>query len=374
MHVLILIRALSIGGAERQAALLAKVLHESSLPVTVMVFYGDGALQCEPETQGVQVIELKKRGRWDSLPFLWRLVTAVRTIRPTVIYSFLTVANLLTVVLLPFLGDVKLVWGLRASNMDMSRYDRLSRAASRLEAWLARVPSLCIANSFAGRNAALQLGFPEPSIRVVPNGIDTQAFCIARGRGQTLRHQLRIRDDTALIGLVGRLDPMKGHPIFLQAASLLLATHAHLKFVCIGEGNPEYRAHLLQSADRLGLADALIWLDNQRDMPALYNALDLLVSASLYGEGVSNAICEAMASGLPCVVTAVGDSALIVGDTGVVVPPGDPVALADGILSQLRRSQTEGAALARAARKRIEVHYSIDALVNNTLAAFESLQ
>jgi glycosyltransferase involved in cell wall biosynthesis len=339
-----------------------------------MVFYGNGALQKELDHSGIKVIDLKKRGRWDIFSFLWRLVTSVRAIRPTVVYSFLTMANLLTAVCKPLLGAPKLVWGLRASNMDMSRYDWLWRATSWLEGKLSRLPSLCITNSFAGKKAALQSGFNGQSIQVVPNGIDTLRFDIDQDSGLMLRHTLRIKSHEILIGLVGRLDPMKGHAIFIKTAGLLLAARPDLKFICVGQGKPEFRAGLLASACQQGLTDAMIWLDHQADMPALYNALDLLVSASLYGEGVSNAICEAMASGTPCVVTAVGDSALIVGDTGAVVPPGDPAALAKGIMQQLRRLQIERVTLARAARDRIQTNYSLNALVTNTLAAFENIR
>ena len=123
----------------------------------------------------------------------------------------------------------------------------------------------------------------------------------------------------------------------------------------------------------MGLEETLFWVGDRQDMPAVYNALDLAVSASLFGEGVSNMLGEAMACGTPCVTTAVGDSAWLVGDTGIVVPPGDAKALAEAIASQLKRLTMEGDLLRQAARQRIQTHLSVDALLDNTLHAFEEL-
>ncbi|MCF7969324.1 MAG: glycosyltransferase, partial [Methylococcaceae bacterium] len=111
----------------------------------------------------------------------------------------------------------------------------------------------------------------------------------------------------------------------------------------------------------------------RQDMPAVYNALDLAVSASLFGEGVSNMIGEAMACGIPCVTTDVGDSAWMVGETGVVVIPGQPEALAQGIQTQLERLERQGESLGLAARQHIETHLSVDALIDNTIHALERL-
>ena len=118
------------------------------------------------------------------------------------------------------------------------------------------------------------------------------------------------------------------------AAARLRAAYPDVRFVCLGEGPIRYRQALEELATSAGLDGTLIWAGNRTDMPSVYNALDLAVSASIYGEGVSNMLGEAMASGVPCVTTAVGDSAWVVGETGVVVPPGRPAALAEGIAAQ----------------------------------------
>ena len=150
---------------------------------------------------------------------------------------------------------------------------------------------------------------------VIPNGIDTSRFREMPGSGARLRALWGVRDDQILIGLVGRLDYMKDHPTFLRAAAKLTHHNDSVRFVCVGGGPISYAAQLKDLSSELGLHDRIVWAGDQDDMPSVYSALDLLVSSSS-GEGFSNVIGEAMACGVPCVVTDVGDSALIVGETG----------------------------------------------------------
>jgi glycosyltransferase involved in cell wall biosynthesis len=119
---------------------------------------------------------------------------------------------------------------------------------------------------------------------------------------------------------------MKDHPTFLRAAALFTLNHEAIRFVCVGDGPADYRQELYALCRELCLANRVIWAGARRDMPAVYNALDIACSSS-YGEGFPNVIGESMACGVPCVVTDVGDSASLVGDLGIVVSPKDGAAL-----------------------------------------------
>ena len=138
-----------------------------------------------------------------------------------------------------------------------------------------------------------------------------------------------------MIGLVGRLDPVKGHSTFITAATLLADERKDVRFVCVGEGPQTYRIQLERLSQELGLTECLIWAGARKDMPAVYNALDIVCSPS-YSEAFPNIVAEAMACGVPCVVTDVGDTAKIVGDEGIMVSPGDPHMLAKGLKTMLQ--------------------------------------
>ena len=369
-----LIRSLDYGGAERQLVTLAKNLDKTCFEIAVFCFYTGGALASELKESNVRLVFLGKQGRWDSLGFLWRLRHQLQQFNPDLLHSYLGVANLLAIGLKPFLPKTRIIWGVRASNMDLSRYDWLSQLVFRLECFFARFAPLIIVNSNAGKRYHVARGFPETRMLAIPNGIDLERFKpdpIARDR---VRIDWQLAADEVAIGLVGRLDPMKDHPTFLRAAAIASAQKQNLRFICIGSGPAEYGQQLQQLTAKLNLSQVVSWAGARADMPAVYNALDIFCSASAYGECFSNAIGEAMASGLPCVVTNVGDSAWIVGETGIVVPPQNPEALAAAWLKLLKQQEQQSLAVEsfpqiERARSRIIEQFSLKILVQKTSQA-----
>lgn len=358
MKILFLLRALNCGGAERQLVLLAHGLRQRGHDVAVAVFYPGGPLEAELRESAVPVISLHKRGRWDVVRFLVRLVQTVLHERPDVLHSY--ISNLVTVFVQPFLPSMKIVWGVRSSYMDFSRYNWLFRASYAVACRLSGSADLIIANSHAGRQCHVAGGYPEEKMVVIPNGIDTKRFFPNSDARWRIRAEWGVLREEELIGLVGRLDPMKDHETFFQAALLLLQARRTARFVCVGDGPSEYRTLLQDRARSLGLSDHVMWVGMRSDVADVYNALDLLVNCS-YGEGFSNVIGEAMACGIPCVVTDVGDSGLVVGGMGELVPTKDPVALKRGMQRLLDRKPS-----AAEIRRRIVESFSLESLILTT--------
>lgn len=366
-NIFFLIRSLELGGAERQLALLARGLQERGHWVVVVVFYHGGPYQKELQQAGVRVLSLEKRGRWDIPGFLWRYSRALKLSRPTVLHAYLGMPNILSLLARLFVPGVRIVWGLRASNMDMKRYDWLQRLSWWIECRLSRYADLIIVNSHAGMAFAEANGFPREKMRVIANGIDVERFRCDRAAGQAVRRQLGISEDAVVIGLVGRLDPMKGYPVLLQAAALLARNRdwQQVRFVIVGSGPEGYRQRLFALTALQGLDDRIIWAGARTDLPAVYSSFDIFTSASVFGEGFPNVIGEAMACGLPCVVTDVGDAARIVGDLGIVVPPDDARALVDAWQRILSGDFKPNPARIRA---RIAEQFSVQTLVEKTEA------
>ena len=368
-----LIRSLDFGGAERQLVLLATALRGRGHDVLVVVFYPGGPLEAELRHAGVAIRSLDKAGRWDVLGFLSRLRHIVREERPDVLHGYLDVANAVAVAMRPFAPDLKVVWGVRASKLDATRYDWLTRASALVARVLSRYAHLVISNSRAGLAHALSLGYLPRTLWVIPNGIDTQRFAPDRELGRRVRDEWNVRPDETLIGLVGRVDPMKDHPTFLAAASRLLTRRTDLRFVCVGNGGARYRSEMIALAERLGLAERLIWVNGRPDMPAVFNALDVMCSSSAFGEGFSNVIGEAMACGIPCVVTDVGDSAWLVGRRDLVAPPRDARVLAERLSELVDGGDARLAHIGREARQRVIEHFSVANLVDATEGALLGL-
>lgn len=371
LRLVILSRSLDYGGAERQIVALARGLHERGHRVVVAVLYSGGPLEHDLQAAGVPVQSFAKRGRWDVIGFLLRLIRFLRRERPQIVHGYLEFQNVLATLTQP-IHRGRVVWGVRASDRPMARYDWLVQVVNRFERVASRFPDLIISNSHAGRAHVLSLGFPANRVIVIPNGIDTDRFRPDPVAGRRLRDELGISHSDAVVGLVGRFDPMKDHPSFLTAAAQLAAQRAEVRFLSVGAGPAETAAALAARAERLGVASRVIWAGPRGDMPAVFNALDVAVSASSSGEGFPNVVGEAMACGVPCVVTDVGDSARVVGDRGEVVPPRDPIALAAGIDRLLTRAQQNDLDPV-AIRMRIVEEFSVRSLVEQTEAVLTSV-
>jgi glycosyltransferase involved in cell wall biosynthesis len=325
--VVFLIRDLNYGGAQRQLVTLVKGFDKQSFDVSVLYFYSDSPLEKDLRDSDIPIICLEKRGRWHLFGFFWRLVQHLKYIHPDVLHGYLGESNLLTILLKPFFPSTQMIWGVRESNTNPDYYGWLGRLLSFVNCFLSRFADLIIVNSHAGQAYYLEYGYFADRMVVIPNGINTEKFKPDPESGSKVRAEWGISKDTILIGLVGRLDPMKDHPTFLKAAALLCEHRQDVRFVCVGRGPENYAQELYHLINELGISEKVIWAGARADMPAVHNALDIAASSSCYGEGFSNAIGEAMACGVPCVVTDVGDSAWIVSDTGVVVPVKNPEAL-----------------------------------------------
>lgn len=365
-HILFLIRSLERGGAERQLVMLASGLRRQGWLVAVACYYAGGPFQHDLELAGVQVIDLAKRGRWDMFGFIWRLMRMFRKMRPDIVHGYLPDANILSLLVRLSRPSSLVVWGVRTSNMDFSRYNWLSRVTFWLQCRLARYADLSIVNSSAGMEYHVVRGFPRGAMRVIHNGIDTSYFSFDPAGRERMRHAWGVPHSATLVGLVGRVDPMKDHPTFLSAAARLILTDPRWWFVCVGDGAPEDMARLSKQTAELGLEQRLIWAGACDDMSAAYSAMDIVASSSS-GEGFPNVVAEAMACGRPCVVTDVGDSARIVGEFGVVVPPRDATALSDGMYRLLARLERNRTALTQQAREHVIKSFGQQALINATV-------
>jgi glycosyltransferase involved in cell wall biosynthesis len=257
--------------------------------------------------------------------------------------------------------------------MNLVHYDYSWRLTFGLERRLSRWADLVIANSRAGRDHHVAAGFPGERTIVIANGIDIDQFRPDAAAGRRLRLHWGVSEKAILIGQVARLDPMKDYPNFLRAAAALVAERDDVWFVCVGDGAPAYAAKLRELATSLGLNERLLWLGGRDDMPAVFNTLQIVTLSSAFGEGFSNALGEAMSSGVPCIATDVGDAALVLGELGKTVPRGAPELLAEGWRGLLARSSPERQELGQTCRARIVEKFSLPTMIEETDRVYRRL-
>jgi len=192
-----------------------------------------------------------------------------------------------------------------------------------------------MAVSHAVRNSLANDGIPGEKVEVVYGSFNPRRFHL-HFEGTTMRRRWLISESTSVVGMVASLrSKKKGYPVFLKAGKLLMQKRPDLKIVLVGEGNPKPLQALAAS---LGIADRVVFAGFVDDVPAALAAMDVVVCPSLRGEGLTGAIREAMAMGRPVVSTNVaGNGELVIHEyTGLLVPPGDPTALAEAVDKILR--------------------------------------
>jgi glycosyltransferase involved in cell wall biosynthesis len=346
--ILHVITDLGSGGAERMLARL--IAAATSFEHVVVSLTDKTALAVVLRAGGIEVHGLSMRRGMPSPAAVLHLASIIRQTRPTVVQTWLYHADLVGLLAARLSGCRAVAWNLRCSNMDFSRYRWSTRLVVRLLARLSSRPSVVLVNAQAGRDWHARLGFHPREWALVPNGIDTTLFRPNRSTRETWRDRLAISAETVLVGMVARRDPMKDHETMLAAAALAARAYPKLAFVFAGSGVSWNDPELARLAD--AIAAPVHLLGECPDVPALMTALDISALSSAFGEGFPNVVAEAMATGVPCVATNVGDTAAIIGKTGRVVESRDATALSNAIAT-LAADGTARSELGRAARQRI---------------------
>lgn len=363
MKVAIVITGLDIGGAEMMLLKLLERVDRNHFNFHVFSLTSFGEIGPRIQELGIPVEALQmQRGRL-SLGAIAYLSRRLRQLQPDLVQTWMYHADLIGGLAARLAGVRTLVWGIRNSTLHPGKSKWMTRLVVRLNARLSGwLPARIVSCSETARDVHVALGYASAKMTIVPNGFDLSHFRPDPGARASVRAELDLPDSTRLVGLVGRFDPQKNHAGFLEAAGLLRRKRLDTHFVLAGAGLDSRNSELLAIAQRAGVTDAVHWLGQRDDIPRLMASFDVLASSSV-GEAFPNVLGEAMACGVPCVVTNVGDSAFIVGGTGSVVPPGDAGALAQAIDAMLSLTQPERTSLGNRARARVEEYFEIGHVV-----------
>lgn len=293
----------------------------------------------------------------------WRLVRRLGQLRPAVVQTALYHADLVGGLAARLAGVPRLAWNIRNGGAALDALKPHARAAVWLSArasW--RLPDRIVCCSHAARQRHVELGYDDSRFEVIANGFDLARWRPQQDARARLRAELAIPAAAPVVGLVARLDPQKDHRGFFAAAGRLHRERPDVHFVLAGGGVDASAASLRAWIDDAGVGAVTHLIGRRDDMHDWMPGLDLLVSTSI-GEAFPNVVGEAMACAVPCVVTDVGDSAWIVGDTGTVVPPGDPEAAARAWRDFLERPAAARLEQGRAARARIAGAFELSTVV-----------
>ena len=358
MKITHIITGLAAAGAETTLYHLLAALDRQEYQNEVISLTDRGPTAARIESLGVPVRALAMMRSMPNPLAIRRIAKILRRSRPHIVQTWMYHSNLLGGLAAQAAGGIPVIWGIHHSKIDSRDTKRFTVWTVRACAWFSRqlpVRIICCANS--SELAHVQLGFDPQKMEVIYNGIDSKLFQPNPEARLALRSRLKIPPDALLIGMAGRLHRHKDHKNFFAAARLLHTEFPDVHFVLCGEGlvpeNPKLSAEVVD-----GLRGYCHLLGLQRDMPAFYSGLDIAANSSS-SEAFPLAVGEAMACGIPCVVTDVGDSPAIVGDTGRVVQAQQPSLMSSAWRELIHAGAETREMLGKAARERVVTHFSV---------------
>jgi glycosyltransferase involved in cell wall biosynthesis len=365
MRILHISTALNVGGAETMLYRLLQA-RDAADSHDVISLIDIGPIGRKIRKLGMEPRALGMRRVPNPLKIV-ELAGMIAEIRPDVVQTWMYHADLIGGVAARLAGRAPVVWGIHNSTLDPVATHRATRLIVVASARLSRVvPDAIVCVSRAAKALHVSKGYEAGKFVLIPNGFDLSEFRPDEGERRQMRRELGLTDEHVLIGMVARISPQKDHPTFIRAATALARRRPEVRFLlCGGPGvegatgatpdNPD----LVRPLREAGLLDRFSLLGLRDDVPRVVRALDVGTLSSSFGEAFPLVIGEAMACGVPCAVTDVGDSAFLVGNTGRVVPPRDPEALARA-WEELAVLGPEGRRrLGQAARARVEEHFGL---------------
>ena len=359
MKVIHIIIGLNIGGAEMMLKRLVEShLGNSSFQHIVVSLTDVVKIGPQLQSKGVEVYSLGMRTTFGIPLVLWRLVRLIRSIRPDIVQTWMYHADLLGGLAARFAGNQHVIWGIRTTDIRAG-----GSSATVIVRWLCArlsrgVPQMIVCAAEASRQSHIAVGYDATKMVVVPNGYDFSWLNASFEERQLLRDQCGVKQDMLVLGSLGRFHAVKDQENFVRAAGLLASQYSQLRFLMVGRGLDWDNSQLVDWIDRTGCKERFVLLGERKDVPQCLAAMDIFCLHSRT-EGFPNVLAEAMAMGLPCVTTDVGDAGMLLADAGVVVPKQDSAALAKGVEQLMNLPLDARLALGLKAKARVMADFSM---------------
>lgn len=369
LKIIYIITELSTGGAETMLYNLLSKTNKLKFKPIVVSLMDRGTFSDRFEALGISVYTINMKQGIPTLRAIWQLIRLIRRLQPDIIQGWMYHGNLAAQFASIFYASkIPILWSIHHSIHSIKSEKILTQTIIKLGSSISRFPNKIAFVSQKSKSQHQALGYDRNKLCVIPNGFDTDLFQPSRAAKLSVREELNLPPNSFLIGLIAAYRPMKDHPNFLQAAALL-KDFPHVHFVLAGTNVDNNNQVLHQLIQDLGITNQVHLLGERRDIHKITAGLDIVSLSSAYGEAFPLVLGEAMSCGVPCVVTDIGDSAWIVGDTGRVVPPQNAKALADAWKELITLGIEKREALGLSARARIIESFSLESVV----AKYESL-
>jgi glycosyltransferase involved in cell wall biosynthesis len=363
IRVVHVISGLGLGGAETMLLRLVRRLDRDCFDCRVVSMTDEGFFGSQLRALGIPVATLGMRRGLPQIRGLIDLARLMRRTRPDVVHTWMYHADLLGGLAAWLAGKIPVVWGIRHTDLRPGSARTTTRVTAWLNARLSRwLAATIVCNSEASRRIHERLGYDASRMVVIPNGFELQIFRPDDQARARVRRECGLPGDAPVVGHIARFHPQKGHEVFIRAAGRLSERIPQVHFLLAGEGMTAENESLAAWIREAKIGATVHLLGKQPEPAPLYAAMDVFCLSS-HGESFPQVVGEAMACGVPCVVTDVGDAAVIVGSTGLVVPPGDAAQLSAALEDLLSRPRQVRIRMGQAARARIRAKYGLERIV-----------
>jgi glycosyltransferase involved in cell wall biosynthesis len=370
MKVLFVVTNLIAGGAETMLTEVALRGARDSHEVVVVSLTGDTPLGARLREADIPVHALGLSFRFPNPFAVLRVARIIQSFQPDLVQTWMYHSDLLGGLATLFSGRPPLAWAIHHTAADPETLAPRTRWVLKLNALLSRwLPDKIICCAESARTTHIAAGCRADKMTVIVNGVDVSRFQPNPAAREDVRREFGLAPDTFLVGLCARFHPTKDHRTFVEAASIFHKDNPDAHFLLTGADVTDDNPALTKLLDDAGIRAHSHLLGLRDDLPRLLPALDVLVSSSR-SEAFPLILVEAMACGVPCVATDVGDSALIVGETGRVVQAGNPREMAAAL--QWSRGTRLGE-LGTRARQRVESLYNLDLVTARYWKTYEEM-
>jgi glycosyltransferase involved in cell wall biosynthesis len=364
MKILYVTTGLETGGAEIMLYQLLSRINREQFNPTVISLMDRGTVGDRIESLGIPVYTIGMELGTPTLNAIWKLIQKVREIQPDLIQGWMYHGNIAAkFASIFYFRQIPILWSIHHSISSLKSEKKLTIALIKLGASITKSIQQVIFVSQNSKNQHETLGYKSDNSCIIANGFDVSLFKPSLTARLDFRAEFNLPEESFLIGLICRFHPMKDHVNFLNAAALLTKQFPNVHFILAGREVDSKNDILLQLIKKLNLDKQVHLLGERRDTHHLAAALDIVSLASAYGEAFPLVVGEAMSCGVPCVVTDVGDSGWIVGNTGRIIPPRNPEALANAWQELIVMGPVLREDLGKAARARIIECFSLDSVV-----------
>jgi glycosyltransferase involved in cell wall biosynthesis len=355
-----IISNLDIGGAELSLSKIVQGLNKD-FDFTIISFKKIGNVGEALKKNGINIISLELRNVFDIFFKLILLYKIIKKLKPDFVHTWMYHADFFGGIVSRLAGVKIVYWNIRNTELikGTAFSTRIIGYINSLFSYI--IPTKIILVSESSKKYHSKLLYSKNKMLVIPNGYDINKYKLDKAKRKNIRRELIISDESLIVGSIARFNEYKDHTSFINAGLKLLENNDKVYFVLIGRDVTLKNKKLSQLIENSKFRNNFYFLGEKNNIIDYYSAFDIFCLHSV-SEGFPNVLAEAMAFGLPCVSTDVGDSKILVSNTQLLVPPMDHIKLSHALKRICMMSENERKIIGQYNQKIISSNYSTDIL------------